>query len=189
MQTLQELLSQFPALLEKSIFLSYLLSFLGGFVSSLEPCLYVMIPVTIGFIASQAGASKLKSFWLSLIYVTGVAITYSTLGVVAAISGKVFGDNNCDHIRQPGENGIPGVTVTLTSGPTSPRSVVTDSSGNYKFMQCPKYNTYTVTETDPAGYCSTTPNVITVIVKKSNAPNNHFGDIQQVVSPPGGCCI
>jgi thiol:disulfide interchange protein DsbD len=50
-----------------------------------------LIPVTVGFIGAQSSASKLRGFFLSLFYVSGLAFTYSILGGVAALSGKLFG--------------------------------------------------------------------------------------------------
>ena len=58
---------------------------------SLSPCVYPLIPVSIGCIGAQAQASRLKAFILSLVYTSGIALVYSFLGLVAALSGKMFG--------------------------------------------------------------------------------------------------
>ncbi len=50
-----------------------------------------MLPITVTFIASQSGGKKLKGFTLSLVYVLGLALIYTLLGAIAALSGKVFG--------------------------------------------------------------------------------------------------
>ena len=71
--------------------LSYLAAFLGGLLLSFSPCIYPLIPVTIGFIGIKSVDSKLKSFSLSFVYVTGVAVTYSLLGLTASLTGKIFG--------------------------------------------------------------------------------------------------
>ena len=78
------------ALAQGSLF-AFLLAFLGGIFVSFEPCIYTMLPITVTFIASQSGGRKLKGFTLSLVYVLGLALIYTLLGAVAAISGKVFG--------------------------------------------------------------------------------------------------
>jgi len=70
---------------------NFLEAFLGGVAVSFTPCVYPLIPVTIGYIGIRAGASKLKGFTLSLIYVSGIAITYSILGLVASLTGTIFG--------------------------------------------------------------------------------------------------
>lgn len=69
----------------------YLVAFLGGTIISFTPCVYPLIPITAGFIGIKSGGSKLKGLTLSLIYVTGVAITYSLLGLLASLTGRFFG--------------------------------------------------------------------------------------------------
>ncbi len=71
--------------------LGYLGTFLAGVGMSLTPCIYPLIPVTAGYIGATAAGSKLKGFLLSLIYVTGVAVTYCILGLFASLSGTIFG--------------------------------------------------------------------------------------------------
>ncbi len=69
----------------------YLYVFLGGIALSFTPCVYPLLPVTAGYIGINAGGSKLKGFFLSFIYVTGLAIVYAGLGLAAALTGKMFG--------------------------------------------------------------------------------------------------
>lgn len=71
--------------------LDFLKAFLGGLAASFTPCVYPLIPVSAGFIAANAAGSRLKSFILSLIYVTGIALTYSVLGLFASLTGTLFG--------------------------------------------------------------------------------------------------
>ena len=65
--------------------------YVGGLLLNLTPCIYPMIPVTIGYFGNQSQGSVGRSFSLGAFYVLGMAVTYSTLGVVAALSGKMFG--------------------------------------------------------------------------------------------------
>ncbi len=69
----------------------YLYVFLGGVALSFTPCVYPLLPVTAGYIGITAGGSKLKGLTLSFIYVSGLAIVYSGLGLAAALTGKMFG--------------------------------------------------------------------------------------------------
>jgi cytochrome c-type biogenesis protein len=71
--------------------LDYLKAFLGGVGISLTPCIYPLIPITVGYIGASSSGSKFKGFLLSLVYVTGIAITYSILGLFASLSGTIFG--------------------------------------------------------------------------------------------------
>src|SRR5437764_7568841 len=61
---------------------------------NLTPCVYPLIPVTIAYFGGQAqgaGGKRRRTFMLALFYVLGIALTYSTLGVTAALAGKTIG--------------------------------------------------------------------------------------------------
>ncbi|HYR29700.1 MAG TPA: cytochrome c biogenesis protein CcdA, partial [Thermoanaerobaculia bacterium] len=65
--------------------------FLLGLALNLTPCVYPLIPITLGYFGSQSGSSTGRRVALSSLYVLGIAITYSALGVFSALSGKLFG--------------------------------------------------------------------------------------------------
>jgi len=88
---MEPFLSNINLYLAQSPLLAYLAAFLGGVSTSFEPCIYTMIPITVAFIGSKAGGSKLRGLVLSVFYVLGVATMYSALGAFAALSGKLFG--------------------------------------------------------------------------------------------------
>jgi len=64
--------------------------FLAGLFTSLTPCVYPMLPITVSVVGSQA-RDRRQSFWLSLSYVMGLALVYALLGVLAATTGQLFG--------------------------------------------------------------------------------------------------
>jgi cytochrome c-type biogenesis protein len=64
---------------------------LGGVITSFTPCLYPVIPIIVGYIGGQETHSKFSGFILSSMYVLGMALTYSALGAVAALTGQFFG--------------------------------------------------------------------------------------------------
>ena len=66
-------------------------SFAAGALASLTPCIYPMIPITIGIITAQKRTSLLKNFLLSLAYGLGIATVYTTLGYLSATSNILFG--------------------------------------------------------------------------------------------------
>jgi len=68
-----------------------LLSFLAGLGLTLTPCVYPLIPVTVALVGATAGRSRLDGLVRSLVYVFGIAVTYSVVGVVAAATGGMFG--------------------------------------------------------------------------------------------------
>ncbi len=77
--------------LEHISVMTYIAVFLGGVAMSFTPCVYPLIPIVAGVIGSSRETSKMRSFLLSLSYVMGVAITFSILGTVAALTGRLFG--------------------------------------------------------------------------------------------------
>src|SRR5205823_692451 len=54
------------------------------------PCVYPIIPITISYFGGQREAGQ-KPFTLALFYVLGMALMYSVLGVVAGLTGNLFG--------------------------------------------------------------------------------------------------
>ena len=88
---IENIVNNLSLYLQGSVLLSFLAAYLGGLVMSFTPCTYPLIPVTIGFIGAQCPSSRLRGFLLSLSYVGGLAVTYSILGGVAALSGRIFG--------------------------------------------------------------------------------------------------
>ncbi|MFQ5767890.1 MAG: cytochrome c biogenesis protein CcdA, partial [Acidobacteriota bacterium] len=65
--------------------------FLGGLGLNLTPCVFPLIPITVSFFGGQAKRSALATFGYSALYVLGMATTYSSLGVAAALTGGLFG--------------------------------------------------------------------------------------------------
>lgn len=70
--------------------LTLLAIFILGLALNLTPCVYPLIPITIGYFGQQSG-TRGRRVALSSLYVLGIAITYSALGVFSALSGKLFG--------------------------------------------------------------------------------------------------
>ena len=77
-------------LASSSLLLQLALAFLFGILLNGTPCIFPLIPITIGFFSSQS-ESRGKTVALAIAYVLGIAITYSVLGTVAALAGQLFG--------------------------------------------------------------------------------------------------
>ncbi len=90
-----------------------------------------------------------------------------------SICGTVFNDLDMDGYWDAGEPGIPGVTITLSTGDTT----VTDANGDYCFEELAP-GTYTVTETNLPDWSSTTPDVVTVTLALNEDAIVNFGDVQ-----------
>ena len=69
------------------------LLFAAGVLTSLTPCIYPMIPITIGVIGgtTEAGRTRARTIVLTLTYVLGLALFYALLGTIAGATGTLFG--------------------------------------------------------------------------------------------------
>jgi thioredoxin:protein disulfide reductase len=67
--------------------------FIAGLLMNLTPCVYPMIPITLNVMTQfgEKGKAKRKLKSLPFIYVGGMVVTYSLLGVFAGMSGNIFG--------------------------------------------------------------------------------------------------
>jgi thiol:disulfide interchange protein DsbD len=84
--------NELESAISKSALAAFLLVFAVGFLTSLTPCVYPMIPITLAILGARAkGNSHAKNFALSLVYVNGIALTYSILGLIVAMTGGLFG--------------------------------------------------------------------------------------------------
>ena len=65
----------------------------AGVLTSLTPCVYPMIPITISVISGTAkeDQTKWRTLSLTLTYVVGMALLYAVLGLVAGLTGSLFG--------------------------------------------------------------------------------------------------
>jgi type II secretory pathway pseudopilin PulG len=95
---------------------------------------------------------------------------------VGRIKGIVYIDSDKDGALDTAEPGIAGVAIYLSTG----EKAITDKDGGYAF-ETPG-GIYSVTEWDPDGYSSSTPNVVTgVIVLPDEVVVVDFGDVHDSV--------
>jgi thioredoxin:protein disulfide reductase len=74
-----------------SLVLTLLGVFAGGMALNLTPCVYPLIPITVSYFGGYCGAAKGRLMWHGLLYMAGLAVTNSVLGVVAALTGGLMG--------------------------------------------------------------------------------------------------
>lgn len=67
------------------------LSFTAGVLTSLTPCVYPMIVITVSVFGASQAKSKLHGAYLSSMYVLGIAALFTPLGLVSATAGGLFG--------------------------------------------------------------------------------------------------
>ncbi len=83
--------NEFTKVQKRGLVAMFIFVFVAGLLTSLTPCIYPLIPITLAVIGARREQSRLKSFGLSVLYVLGIATTYSLLGVGAASTGELFG--------------------------------------------------------------------------------------------------
>ncbi len=65
--------------------------FAAGVGTSFTPCVYPLIPITVNVFGGGRAQSRGRAVLVSSSFVLGIATMFSSLGVVAALSGKAFG--------------------------------------------------------------------------------------------------
>ncbi|NVK31941.1 MAG: tandem-95 repeat protein [Gammaproteobacteria bacterium] len=132
----------------------------------------VSIVVPTGFVATTATsrAITINNFGANRGLLFGLA-------VAGDITGQVFDDINGNGVLDPGESGLGGVTITIDDGNTT-QTVTSSVDGSYQFANQLANASYTLTETDPLNYNSTTANSIVVTLDSDGKPNVNalFGD-------------
>lgn len=114
-----------------------------------------------------------------IVTVLGGAALAAVPAGTGGISGSVYFDANGNGVRDGGEAGAAGATVTVvdvaTEGGVYQQAVVTGGDGAYSFGGLDAGD-YRVTETDAPGYVSTTANVLVMNVGNAVITGQDFGD-------------
>jgi serine-aspartate repeat-containing protein C/D/E len=104
--------------------------------------------------------------------------------LTGTITGTKFLDANANGVRDAGEPGLAGVTITRTASINDPMgvnlSVVTGADGSFTFATVP-FGSFTLTETVPAGFVQTAPpspgtNSATINFAQRSSSGNLFGN-------------
>ncbi|MBN2327298.1 MAG: protein-disulfide reductase DsbD [Candidatus Omnitrophica bacterium] len=75
----------------RGYFLTFILIYFFGVLTSFTPCVYPLIPITVTIFGARKTKNTFQAFTLALTYVIGIAVMYSSLGYAAASTGAVFG--------------------------------------------------------------------------------------------------
>ena len=79
------------ALTGSSVAVALMIFFAAGVLTSLTPCVYPIYPVVITFMGGTEKRSRGHTILLALVYVGGMAVVYTALGVLAGVLGRAFG--------------------------------------------------------------------------------------------------
>jgi len=81
------------ALLQHNPWLAVVAVFFGGVTTALNPCVLAMVPLLMGVVAGNKDTTTFKrSLVFSLVFVLGLAVTFTALGLISALMGRMFGN-------------------------------------------------------------------------------------------------
>jgi thiol:disulfide interchange protein DsbD len=83
--------SSFEQALARGPVFAVLGAFVGGLLVSLTPCVYPMIAITVSVFGAREAKSRWHAAALSSVFVLGIAVMFTGLGIGAALSGSIFG--------------------------------------------------------------------------------------------------
>jgi len=90
---MESMLGDINVIIQTSPWLAPLAVFLGGVLTASNPCVLAMVPLMMAFVGAYQGTrGAKKAFNFSLLFVFGLTITFTLLGLVAALMGKLVGD-------------------------------------------------------------------------------------------------
>ena len=72
--------------------LAVLAVFAGGLLSAASPCVLAIMPMVIGYVGGHSQGDKKKALTYALLFALGLAITFTILGAIAALFGRLMGD-------------------------------------------------------------------------------------------------
>ncbi len=91
---LDQFVSSAGTYIETNPWLAIVAVFLGGLLTASNPCVLAMIPLTMSFVAGdkRGKGGVLRAVTFSGLFVVGLSITFTALGMVAALAGTIYGD-------------------------------------------------------------------------------------------------
>ena len=92
---MNEILESMSDIINNNYWIAPLISFCAGILTSFTPCSLSTIPLVIGFVGGSKTDNTKVAFKLSLVFSIGMALTFTVLGVLASLLGKImqFGGN------------------------------------------------------------------------------------------------
>jgi cytochrome c biogenesis protein CcdA len=90
---MESILGDINLLIQTNPWMAPLAVFLGGALTASNPCVLAMIPLMMAFVGAYKGTGNAgKAFTFSFLFVIGLTITFTLLGFVAALMGRLVGD-------------------------------------------------------------------------------------------------
>ena len=87
---MDQLLTSFAQYIDTNIWIAPVMAFLAGVLTAFTPCCLSSIPLVIGYVGGVGQDHPKKAVKLSLTFALGSALTFTTLGTLAALLGKIM---------------------------------------------------------------------------------------------------
>ena len=71
-----------------SLFIVFVIGYIGGLLMGFTPCVLPMVPILTGIIAGSGNVTPKRAFMLSLSYVAGIAAIYVVMGILMGMVGQ-----------------------------------------------------------------------------------------------------
>ncbi len=90
----EELVTNAGQYINTNPWLAIVAVFIGGILTATNPCVLAMIPLMMSFVAGrkEENPGVLRAFGFSMVFVLGLSVTFTVMGMVAALAGKMYGD-------------------------------------------------------------------------------------------------
>jgi cytochrome c biogenesis protein CcdA len=88
---INEWLETISSLIKGSMWLAPIMALLAGVLTAFTPCALSSVPLVIGYVGASSNNDTKKAFRLSLVFALGMAVTFTILGVIASLAGKLIG--------------------------------------------------------------------------------------------------
>jgi len=91
---INEWLDILSKLISDSFWLAPFIALLAGVLTSVTPCALTSVPLIIGYVGGTGNNDTKRAFKLSLVFASGMAVTFTILGTMASILGKLMGTSS-----------------------------------------------------------------------------------------------
>jgi cytochrome c-type biogenesis protein len=88
---MEAMLSNIQSIVQYNHSLAFFAVFVGGLISAASPCVLAAIPLIIGYVGGYSEGNKKKAALYSLVFILGLALTFTLLGAAASMMGGFFG--------------------------------------------------------------------------------------------------
>lgn len=91
---INEWLDILSKLISESFWMAPFIALLAGILTSVTPCALTSVPLIIGYVGGTGNNDPKRAFKLSLVFALGTAVTFTILGAIASILGKIMGTSS-----------------------------------------------------------------------------------------------